>query len=119
MGSNKERPTRPASAAKTGKVSPGQSTSLTELLYAQSGMAPLAPGGDRLHANASHDVLLGSEELWIEDNKQYLARKRDIDREKGRKSYSLCSASEDTANSSGKLLDASYMRIPAWEVVGR
>lgn len=61
------------------------------LFYAQSGVEPLSPGSDALHTEACSDILCEVSDFWIEDNKQYVRRIRDLDKEKGRRTYSVLS----------------------------
>eukprot|EP00929_Paragymnodinium_shiwhaense_P043373 TRINITY_DN22307_c0_g1_i1.p1 TRINITY_DN22307_c0_g1~~TRINITY_DN22307_c0_g1_i1.p1 ORF type:complete len:286 (+),score=62.29 TRINITY_DN22307_c0_g1_i1:63-920(+) len=62
----------------------------------------------------AHDVkehLATAEELWVEDNKQYIRRVRDLDREKGRRlhlrKYTPLSASTSTLETAGQSLMSS------------
>mmetsp|Transcript_46123 Transcript_46123/g.128270 ORF Transcript_46123/g.128270 Transcript_46123/m.128270 type:complete len:279 (+) Transcript_46123:34-870(+) len=77
-----------------------QSTGLTPAendrfnsLYLSGRVDPLSPGSMTSPQDPLDVLREASTDLWVENNLQYIIRRRDIDREKGLKSYSVCSFS--------------------------
>jgi len=63
---------------------------LLHCFHDRSGTWPLSAGTGDNRVHSGYDCLSTSDETWLEDNKQYIKRTRDLDREKGVRSYSVC-----------------------------
>eukprot|EP00928_Gymnodinium_smaydae_P046509 TRINITY_DN30994_c0_g1_i1.p1 TRINITY_DN30994_c0_g1~~TRINITY_DN30994_c0_g1_i1.p1 ORF type:complete len:250 (+),score=26.26 TRINITY_DN30994_c0_g1_i1:132-881(+) len=68
----------------------GGSRDLLHYFHETSGVQPMCRGEHPLYVLNGHEVLHDTNDLWVEDNKQYIVRRRDICREKGDSSYSVC-----------------------------
>eukprot|EP00747_Dinoflagellata_sp_TGD_P207874 gnl/TRDRNA2_/TRDRNA2_81400_c0_seq2.p1 gnl/TRDRNA2_/TRDRNA2_81400_c0~~gnl/TRDRNA2_/TRDRNA2_81400_c0_seq2.p1 ORF type:complete len:248 (-),score=29.67 gnl/TRDRNA2_/TRDRNA2_81400_c0_seq2:71-715(-) len=73
--------------------------------YDSSGKKPLA------HP-LSEDEVIVTDPIWVEDNKQYITRLRDIGREKGRRSYSSLTHAARKASSLGLSTTCENLGVP-------